>query len=441
MTTTSPGNLPRTQPQGAQAVKAGWLGLAADVRRRFASLTPYFMLMGGSALLGLLKSLIFARVLGVEGFGYYSLVDIIVTYGIYAGSWGLLESLNREIPRLLGAGETARAHLLSRAAAGGFVLIAAAVCLAYLLVIRLLVPAGTALFVTFSLGGVLALVNLFFMYTMLLLQARRNTLMVGLAMLGKSVLVLGVGYVLAIRAGLAGAVIGETLGVAVIVIAALAKRMLPIPDFRSFRLLIPSFKLGLPMMVGNLTMNVGRHIDRIIILGALGVSLFAQYSFAGLVVLAASVAVNIAILYVTPRVSFGVGAGLDLAEYTRRIDRLVVGGLTGGILAFPLFFFATRFAVDVFPDFEPGVRLMRLLYVAAVLQICTLYQAVLVAGGDAGAIFRQAVVTTGLTSVGYLGAWAMRGSLVLYVAIFVAGWALRAGLLFAASHRTVRVPR
>ncbi len=393
--------------------------------------------MALSSILGLAKSLVFARVLGADLFGYYGIVDLIVTYGIYALSLGLLEALNRQIPFYLGSRDATQATRVARAATGALALSTAVIGGAYLVIVALLLEPWSPLWVAYVFGGILTALNLFFFLAIVHVLARRQAVRQAVILLIKSISALALGATFATWWGLPGAIGGEGLGILLATAFAVVRdHAIPAPAKPSAKVLGPVFRLGVPMVLGVFATSVGRSIDRILVVAALGAIVFSQYSFALIVFVAASVAANAIVLYATPRISFGMGDRRSLRGYVYRIDQVVAAVLALAALgAVPFDQLTAGLGRAIFPDYSVGLDLMRIMYVAAAAQIATVYQSVLVAAGAVRTLFAQAVVVALLSLAAASFVALTAPSPYAFAVVFVASRLTAAAALFVAAHR------
>jgi O-antigen/teichoic acid export membrane protein len=398
---------------------------------------PYLLLMGVAAGLGFAKAFAFAKILGAASFSYYALLDLVVTFGPTVGAAGLLEGLNRDLPLLLGAGRVLRARALAARGAGAVVVLAVAALSVFAPVVWIATAHDRRLSVVLILGGVLSAANNVFLYVSLqLLAHRRNTAFAAL-LAGKNAVVLLAGLACAKAFGLWGVIGGEIAGVmAVAIVGAVSFGSVPAVRFGSFRHLRKVFRVGIPLMLGALVGVVGRNLDRMIVALSLPVAVFGQYSFAMLVGVGGLVAWNVLTQWITPRVCHAVGAGASLSGQRERLDKLTLGLVAAGLLAYPLFCFALdRFLLPLYPDFGVGFGLMKVLYFGAVFQMALVLYAIPVAAGASGTIFAQSAGVAALSAALCLAAWLAGGGARVFALIYVAHRAAAALLAFVSARR------
>ena len=92
----------------------------------------YFLIMVAASAITVAKSLVFAKILSVEDFGYLALYTLVVSYGTILLPLGLVNGLNREFPVLLGTGDEVNAIRLRNGALTLVALIALLLLIPYL---------------------------------------------------------------------------------------------------------------------------------------------------------------------------------------------------------------------------------------------------------------------------------------------------------------------
>lgn len=393
--------------------------------------------MALAAALSLVKGLAFARLLGPNDFSYYASLDLVVAYGMYAGTLGLLEGLNRELPLALGRGRARAARVLAARAGGAILALSLSALLAFASLVWLLTSDGRLRLALIQ-GGAVSVVNNFFLLTTLLLAVRRRHVVFAGALAGKSALALLLGSAASLYFGLAGALAAELVAVGAAALwIVLREGVLPDVRFGRLGLLRSSFETGLPVLLANLAANLSRNLDRLFVAASLGVAVFGQYSFALLLVLGWAVALNALTQYLTPRICGDYAAGTPLAALRRRLDRIVLSlALAGGLAYLPLMALVEGIAPRWVPGFEMGVSLMRPLYLGGLLQMLLLYQVLLLADGRAAEILRQALATALLSAALCLAGWWSGATAAFFAWAFVAHRAAAGLLALRAARRS-----
>jgi O-antigen/teichoic acid export membrane protein len=242
--------------------------------------------------------------------------------------------------------------------------------------------------------------NNFFLFGVLLNIAFGQNIRYAALMLIKSITALTLGALLGLAFGLPGALAGElTSVVALAAYLGIPRPFLPGLRLGSWRVIKDFLGTGLPLLGSALSQNLGRNIDRLIILPALGIAAFGQYTFAMILALGGNIVVAIVSQYITPKICFRVGAGGDPEVVRREIDRLVLLVVAVALLLYvPFYFLADTTAQWIAPSFAVGIGLMKIVYWGALFQIAQLYQAILVATGKVWMLFRQAAIVTAVSA-------------------------------------------
>jgi O-antigen/teichoic acid export membrane protein len=352
------------------------------------------MLLSAAASFG--KWFLFARILGADAFSYYAMLDLVASYGLYIGGFGIFDGASRLVPMLRGGGRHRAARLVAVRATGELLVLSLLALGLFALVIQLNVG-DTRLSTTLVFAGIFAVFsNLFLMGTMLLLAFGRP-LAFALAMLAKNVGVLVAGAVLGTQMGLQGVIASELCVTALIAMGVFAIQGTP-GRFRLRHLTRWSgaFRPGLPLTVSSLVQNITRNADRLLVGLSLGILAFGQYSFSLIIATAGLLILSILNQYISPKIYFAFGAKANLQGLIRRMDVLVIATLLAAAGAFaPFLWLIERVGLALFPDFALGLSLMPIIFFAAALQVAQLYQGFLIARGEGWRLVRQGVIVAG----------------------------------------------
>jgi len=377
--------------------------------------------MSVSAVSSFVKVSVFAKVLGAADFSYYAFLEIVLAYGQYAGTCGLLEGLNRQLPIYLSKAKDESAKKLAGEAAGIIGILSISAFTLYSAIVSFLLNDNAKFTESLILCGAIAIINNFFLlYNLVLVAHQRTTLFAGI-MACKNILTVSAGVLLASTFGLWGIFCAEAMVILTLtLIIIFASKQIKYIRFSFHKKLLNTFKVGFPMMLGSLTTSIGRNLDRVTVAYSLGAIIFGQYSFAMIPVSGGIICSNILIQYLTPRVCFAIGKGSSLLSQRKRIDRVVLALLIGSVAFYPFFYFLTiELQKTIFSDFQLGLQLMRILYFGGMLQIFVVYQSLLVAANEGGMIFRQSVyVVTFSAALCALG-FKLSASPYIFAAIFV----------------------
>lgn len=342
--------------------------------------SAYVGLMTAASVLGIVKSFAYAEVLGVEDFGYYALVPLVLQFGIYLSNWGLLNALNVELPLAHGRGAAETGEIANRSLVA-VLCISATAALLYLAAIAVIAPERPEVRLALSLAAAVTVLTTLMEFGILLLRTRQRFLPLGGAYLMRAVALIGLGVTAGLVWGYLGTILAEAVGL-VLVIGIVWRRWLADlrparPSAREARGLI---RVGLPLMAANVIGALSLTVDRIFVAGSLPDD-FGQYAFASLVVTAWLAISGMVSQVVGPRILEARGAGESLLALRRRLLRLGAIVLAGGAMGFAALLVTTELlGRGAFSEFSPGLVAMRILYLGGLAGMLTIYGLVLLAG-------------------------------------------------------------
>lgn len=334
--------------------------------------------MVAASTIGLIKNLVFAKILGVDQLAYYGIVVLVLQYGLYAANWGILNGLNFRLPIAYGRADAEPENAAQRAL--GALLLTTAVTAALYLALVFAVHSGdpstrTAL----ALAALTVSVTTIAEFFVLMLRVRRELIPLALTFLMRALLAVALGAVAGAEFGFEGVVVAE-LGAVIVVVAVATWRWLPAlrprrPDWSETRSLI---RIGVPLTVSNLAVAGTYTVDRIFVAGALPSEQFGQYTFASIVVIAAFAISGIIGQVIGPQVLFEHGAGLELAGVRQRMLRVAAALATAAAAGFAVLLGLIEIARDgLFEEYGPGLDVMPILYLGASFAVLNIYGIVL----------------------------------------------------------------
>ena len=345
----------------------------------------YVLLMGGGAICSFCKVFVLGRFLMPAGFGHYSFLSAIVTYGLPLASLGIVEGMSLRLPVLLGHGLTAEAYAMRNhamavmaGAAAGAILITGLIAGAVetttgrqVLLVSMIVVVEIYAYVAFSIG-------------LRDIGNHLDSVRFAAVMATRGLVDLLASAVLARRYGYLGVLTGETL---ILIVAAIVIAAHWMPGFRighagsgSVMQLIRS---GLAVTLFGALANAIRLGDRIILGAVLPAPLFAVYSFHLIVISAGLLISNMLSQYAGPRALHLLGSSRGdrraVIDYLSRLSlMLLIAGLCAGFFVpSGLRFSATHF----FKGYPVDVVLLLVLYAAAVVDVANLFPLVLLTLG------------------------------------------------------------
>lgn len=325
--------------------------------------------MALASLVGLAKTAIFAKVLGVDDLGLYGLAVLVSQFGVHLGSWGFLSALNNQLPLALGRGQARVPELVGRAL-GGVLVALAATAAAYVGAVLLLLHTAAGVRTALLAGAALTATTTLFEFVLLLLRVERRLLPLGALYLARSVVALAAGAAAGAAWGFAAVIAVE---IAALLGVALAARHVWLPGVRVWRPRLAETRWllsrGVTLMVANVVVVAATVVDRVYVAAVLPDQL-GQYVFASIVVTAWVALSGILTQALAPRYLFEHGAGVPLVAVRQKALRVVGLGAAGGVLLLPVLLLATReLGTGAYADYRAGLDVMPILYLGGLLNI------------------------------------------------------------------------
>lgn len=331
------------------------------------SLPVYYVAMVMAGVINVVKNLIYAKLLGPDGLGFYSLSILLSTFAMYLCSGGLYEGAMGVFPLLYGAGRDKEVRRLRNIASGQIVLLST-VLLATGAAVSLAIPFKSGEFRNAAVLGIaFAGAQVFFVFILADLRSRMLTVQFGYFILVRSVLSLLFGVLTARRFGFTGILLSETIIPLILSVFAIKWAT------REFRLgfarpadVRPLLRVGLPLMTNGFATTTAASMDKFFIVGALGTGVFGQYAFAMLLVTGAMMAQAIIYQHVGPLILYRIGGGTDPVILLRKLDRYVLAALAGLLALWYPFAAAVRIVVGkFFPQYHQAAPIFVILYLGA----------------------------------------------------------------------------
>ena len=346
--------------------------IAASPRSRRATVT-YFGLMGGAAVIGFVKSLVFAKVLGVDDLAYWGLVLLVLQFGVYGSNMGILNGLNYELPVAYGRGEEAPERM-AQSALGSIVVTTTIVACAYSMVVLAIPSDDQRATLALLLAAVLVAATTIAEFYVLMLRVRRQVIPLAITYLMRAAVALCLGAVAGALFGFVGVAVAELTTLAVVIAIASSRWLPPLrPRRPNLSQAMRLIRIGTPLAVSNLIVAGTYMTDRLFVATVLP-DQFGQYTFASIVVTVALTLSGMIGQIVAPQILFEHGAGLSLRGVRARMLRITGIIAAGGLIGFGILLAVTEIARDgVFAEFAPGIGAMRILYVGGVFTVLNVY--------------------------------------------------------------------
>ena len=336
---------------------------ASRFAREFVHFTGSTLLLQASRLL---VSLAAAAQLGPERWGYWFLLNLMLTYGSVF-HLGATNGMNREVPIHRGRGDASRVEEVQGVAFAG-VVVGAAFGAAALLAATAL-PAASVLRVALPSMAVLFTVTQVYAYLQARLKSEARFRAMSVQQIAYALLLPVVVLPLAGTWGLAGFILGQA-AVAGVVAAGL---MLDPATTLRLRFSWPAWRrlvgIGWPIMLAGLLYALLTTVDRWVVGAFLGIEALGHYSLAILVLGVLALVPRVIGQQVYPRMAEAYGRTGDPAEvrrWARRQSRVATAVSLPLAAAVAL---VAPFGVGTFlPEYAPGVTAMQIVLVGPVLQ-------------------------------------------------------------------------
>lgn len=360
------GNAVRQPAEPTAVALAPLSGPLGEAQRAFA------VLMATASVLGLVKGLVFAKVLGADQLGAYGLVLLVSQFGLCLANWGILSALSNQLPIALGRGEPKTDALVNRSL-GALVLSCSITAAAYVAVVLTLGPADDDVLIALLAAAVVTLVTTVCEFQFLLLRVHRRLAALGQMYLLRAAAAIALGVGAGATWGFLGVIVSELLVLALVV--AVSRRTwlrhvrIDRPTRADLRWLTAR---GAPLMVANLLIIGTFTIDRVFVAATLPDD-FGQYTLASFVVLGWLALTGVLNQAVAPQLLFEYGEGRSLRAVRRHA--LQTTGLIAlpGALGLLALAGAAGWAKDsVLSEFGPGLDAMLILYIGGLVSVLAL---------------------------------------------------------------------
>jgi O-antigen/teichoic acid export membrane protein len=334
------------------------------------------LIVMGSAI-GFARYAVYAKILSVDAFGYYGLILLVLPFGVYIAHWGLLNTLNVELPIAYGRGEEGLKAIEDRAL--GAVLVTSAVSsVAYVAVLQFVgfrdEDVKTALLL--AAGAVFA--TIISEFYILMLRVRRELVRLGSVYFIRASAAFCLGTLGAVLWGYEGAIALEIAAATIAVFVGAAwVRVFPRRPFVTET--AARIAAGFPLLIADLMFAMRYATDRWFVAIALPDEL-GQYTFASLIVIGSFVVYAVLYNAFVPQLLYEHGAGLNLLGLRARARRLALTVIAVGAAGFPIIVgLSDWLSRGIFEEYAPALHIVPILYVGAVASLLPLYSVVVLA--------------------------------------------------------------
>jgi O-antigen/teichoic acid export membrane protein len=329
----------------------------------------YVALMVVGSSLGLIKGLIYAQVLDPQEFGYYGLVVIVLSFGLFLSNWGILSALNNHLPIAFGKGRHDDPVLLDRSM-GALLITSSITAGLYLGVVALLNFHDDNVQIALLLAAFTTIALTVTEFHILVMRVQQGLMRMGMTYFLRASLTIVLGTAAAVAFGYRGVILAEFGALLVTLVIARRLWLDPIgirrPSWRATKRLI---RAGSPLMVANVIVVLAFAADRLFVAAALPDD-FGQYAFAALVVVAWIAITAMLEQAVAPRLLREYGAGMKLREVRRQAFRVVLAiGLAGLVGLGVLIAIIGPLENGFLAEYEAGLETMPILYAGGLLLV------------------------------------------------------------------------
>jgi len=242
----------------------------------------YTFFISLSALLGIFKIALFAKLLGPEQYGLYALVLSIYIFIVYFGSMGLNDALIKLGSKAFGQSKLKDVYELYVLATvyGGIVTFVLGMLFSICIVIFF---SYEDVSIVLALAGLLAFSALEFNLLDALLRVTHRFVFYSVLLFLKSLSIILLGWYLALDYGAFGVILAEIIAFSLVFLVAyfIVAKSASLKNILSrYELVIFAIQNGFPMMLANLVRNLALSADKWILASALGVAAVGKYAFA-----------------------------------------------------------------------------------------------------------------------------------------------------------------
>jgi O-antigen/teichoic acid export membrane protein len=340
------------------------------------------------ALLGFVKLFILAKVLGVEGFGYYIFFITIETYLVPLLTGGLLESVFRQYPILLGQGDRSGAEgLRNRAFATVFSIVLIELLLVFFVAFILLQIGESDWSLWLFVAAVHIAITTFYFMVLREIRSRLKSVEYSLAMFARGLIDVTVLLFFLDSIGILFYLILE-VAVLALIFGFLLIRIPRLWNFGQSGSLQGMAHTGLALLGSSSVGTFAITGDRVLLGIGLSAQKFSSYAFNGIIFQGGMSFANVVHQYIQPLImqAYGRDGCIDNIYYElhKWFRRLLVMGLIVSPLAW---FVYAYIATGFYPEYQFGTVLFFCLFLAAIVHVGNAFGLILIAAGEFKILF------------------------------------------------------
>lgn len=325
--------------------------------------------MGVSLALGTFQTLLFARVLSPEGFGYYGIALTIAGYGAVF-QFGILSGLTRELPVSIGARDFERATRLAGETAVALAVASATMLPLFLLAVFLLADfSNPGLQTAAAMAGVLTASRSFGGFVLLRMRSERDVVGFPVAMIAQRVVTAAAGTVAAYYFGFVALLwVFVAVELATFAVGTVVRlRPLNYSDVRlaDIRYLVG---IGMPVMLAGVLRSVQLSVEKLFLLAVASAQVVGVYQVAWIPVALGIAASGIVSQYAGPKLLTEYGAHGSVRKVFGQSLKISGAIIVIGLAAAPVVYLAGEAGIRMWlPQYIESLPAFRILYIGAVL--------------------------------------------------------------------------
>ena len=385
----------------------------------------YLAFVGSSAVLGIFKSGLFAKIISPEEFGLYSIVITTYVFIVYAGSFGLNEALLKMGSFAFGKGnksETLRLRDISIAYATIFTIICSLIFILFLYV----AIDKKHVRVTLSLASLLAILAI--QYTILdsYLRLSQKILCFSFFLLLKSISSISIGYILASTLGASGLLIAESFSLLLLSMYLIffGKEKFKFSNLKnSFITFKDMVKNGFPLLVSMIIRKASVSLDKWVISLSLGLVAVGKYSFLMILFLISMSFLGIMTNVLGPKWLADYGINNDRIKLFKSIGKIsLLFTVSAIIIMVPLVIFLPDMLETFYPQYydDETLTCFKLIYIGVVCMVSTqLFDWFFIATSHENYLLSVATIVLIITILMMIYGYFSKANLVSYCVFFL----------------------
>ena len=318
-------------------------------------------------ILGLLRNLVFGKMLTPEEMGYYSIALTISSYGMLF-QLGIINGLGRELPVVLGQKNNTHASNLVGVSTIILCLLQVLGIIIYSVILLTIPFNDEKMRSVFLWGGILALSIPFSQIVMLRLRSEQRVLAFSIAQVVSSALILLIGIITIQYLSYLGA-IGSIIIINFLIYIVISQKHLNSVNYSYFNLKSIKYlmKIGIPLMLAGVLLNLQISMDRLFLIQYFSIEQIGIYQISIIPITLGTATSGIISQYVSPKLLFRFGEGKSITYVFSKVK--MVSFITIGIMGLfiPFVFWGAKFIIyHWLPAYSESIELITIFYIGAI---------------------------------------------------------------------------